>query len=100
MCFQELLEIHWSYLLMVCSPFHTYFIAAYLMCQDVDVMTNIAWRRGVLLLSILTLLRLLNLYFSLHVGLFDHLHLQKKLTVITAPACYYATVCTAHIPAL
>lgn len=63
-------------------------------------MTNIAWRRGVLLLSILTLLRLLNLYLSLHVGLFDHLHLQKKTTVITAPARYYATVCIAHIPAL
>lgn len=100
MCFQELLEIHWSYLLMGCSPFHTYFIAAYLMCQDVDVMTDIAWRRGVLLLSILTLLRLLNLYLSLHVGLFDHLHLQEKTTVITAPACYYAIVCITHIPAL
>lgn len=47
------------------------------MCQDVDIMTNIAWRRRVLLLSIFTLWRLLHLYLTLHVGLFDHFHLQE-----------------------
>lgn len=48
------------------------------MCQDVDVMTNVAWRRRVLLLSILTFCRLLHLYLTLHVGLFDHFHLRDR----------------------
>lgn len=47
------------------------------MSQDVDIMSNIAWRRRVLLLSILTLWWLLHLYLTLHVGLFDHFHLQE-----------------------
>lgn len=52
-------------------------LLAHLMCQDVDIMTNIAWRCRVLLLSIFTLLWLLHLYLTLHVGLFDHFHLQE-----------------------
>lgn len=46
------------------------------MCQDVDVVTDVAWRRGVLLLGVLALLRLLHLDLALHVGLLDHFHLQ------------------------
>lgn len=47
------------------------------MCQDVDVMPHIARWCWVLLLSFLILLRLLHLYLTLHVGLFDHFHLQE-----------------------
>lgn len=47
------------------------------MCQDVDVMTNIAWWGRMLLFPIFALLWLFHLYLTLHVGLFDHLHLQE-----------------------
>lgn len=54
-----------------------------LMSQDVDVMANIARGRGVLLLCVLTLHRRFHLDLALHVGLFDHLHLQQIQTVGT-----------------
>lgn len=46
------------------------------MRQDVDVVTDVAWRRRVLLLAVLALRRLLHLDLALHVGLFDDFHLQ------------------------
>lgn len=52
---------------------------AHLMCQDVDIMSNIARGSGVLLLSVLILLRRLHLNLTLHVGLFDHFHLQQNV---------------------
>lgn len=58
----------WRMIKMVFAP--------YLMCQDVNVVTNIAWWCRVLLLPIFALLWLFHLYLPLHVGLFDHLHLQ------------------------
>lgn len=46
--------------------------AAYLMCQDVDVVTDVERRRRVRLLVTFALLRrLLHLDLALHVGLFD-----------------------------
>lgn len=47
------------------------------MGQDVDIMTNISRRCRVLLLSVFTLLWLLHLDLTLHVGLFDHFHLGE-----------------------
>lgn len=52
-----------------------------LMCQDVDVMADVARGRGVLLLFVLALRRRLHLDLTLHVGLFDHLHLRQRQTV-------------------
>lgn len=52
-----------------------------LMCQDVDVMADVARGRGVLLLGVLALRRRLHLDLTLHVGLFDHLHLRQRQTV-------------------
>lgn len=49
------------------------------MCQDVDIVSNIARGSGVLLLSVLILLQRLHLYLALHVGLFDHFHLQQSV---------------------
>lgn len=63
-------------LLSAKGPLDTVFVS-YLMCQDVDVMANIAWWRRMLLLTIFTLLWLFHLDFTLHVGLFDHLHLEE-----------------------
>ncbi len=72
-------SMHYSICSWVWLPLRLFYrsLVAYLMCQDVDIMTNIAWRCRVLLLSILTLLGLLHLYLTLHVGLFDHFHLQE-----------------------
>lgn len=53
-------------------------LQAHLMSQDVDIMTNVARRSRMLLLSILALLWLLHLDLALHVSLFDHLHLKKR----------------------
>lgn len=63
-----------------CVCLHSWFYGqsvAYLMSQYVDVVADVAWRRGVLLLFVFTLLRLLHLYLALHVGLFDHFHLRE-----------------------
>lgn len=59
------------------------------MCQDVDVMTNIAWWGRMLLFPIFALLWFFHLYLTLHVGLFDHLHLQEhspSYKIQTTPA--------------
>lgn len=58
----------------------------YLMCQDVDIMTDIAWWCRMLLLAIFALLWLFHLYLTLHVGLFDHLHLQEHSLSHKAPS--------------
>lgn len=44
-------------------------------------MANVAWGRGVLLLCVLSLRRRLHLDLTLHVGLFDHLHLRQRQAV-------------------
>lgn len=52
-----------------------------LMRQNVDVMADVARGRGVLLLCVLILRRRLHLDLTLHVGLFDHLHLRQRQAV-------------------
>lgn len=55
-------------------------------------MADIARGRGVLLLCVLVLRRRLHLDLTLHVGLFDHLHLRQRQTVGGgASACDGAT---------
>lgn len=55
-------------------------------------MADIARGRGVLLLCVLALRRRLHLDLTLHVGLFDHLHLRQRQTVGGgASACDVAT---------
>ncbi len=50
------------------------------MGQDVDVVTHISWRSGMLFLAILIIIVVFYFNFSLHVGLFDHLHLYTNQT--------------------
>ena len=68
----------WPAAALTCASPMFGWLRAYLMCQDVDIMTNVAWRCSMLFFFILTLLRLLHLYLTLHVGLFDYFHLQEN----------------------
>lgn len=64
--------------MQMCCWIHVCVWPFHLMCQNVNVVADIAGRGCVLLLALTFFLRVLDLHLALHVGLFDHLHLNGR----------------------